>query len=343
MATTPSVASVRDAPLRETTGDKTDNGAVAPARHPAWLRALWHYDPNYDYDLEHHEYDEFRTTDPYYIEWEVRLSPSPEHSKFLDRADRNLETFLDLRGRLCPLTREIMIQDLEGLPAHPGLTRSRHRIEPDLAMWPPGTVIAPDRAVSWREQGAPLLVLECLSPSTEAKDRKDNPIIYDLMGVAEYWICSPGNRHPMFGYQRTEPGAWLPVEAGANREAWSPVLQTRIRTHSEHGFQCRDPVTGNWVEMKRHLAARGMEIGRAEGVEAGRAEGVEIGRAEGMEVGRAEGVEIGKAEAKREALLDLARGLHPMPAEYQAFVRELDRMPWTEWPDIATVLQRFQR
>ena len=37
----------------------------------------------------------------------------------------------------------------------------------------------------------PLLVLECLSPSTEAKDREDNPIIYGLMGVAEYWICSP--------------------------------------------------------------------------------------------------------------------------------------------------------
>ena len=188
MATVPSVAPVRDAPLRETTRDKTDNGVAAPARHPAWLRSLWHYDPGYDYDLEQHEYDEFRTTDPYYIDLEVRLSPLPEHSVFLDRAGRNLE-------------------------------------------------------------------------------------------------------------------------------AWSPVLQTRIRTHAAHGFQCRDPATGHWVEMKGHLEAKG----------------------------RAEGVEIGKAEAKREALLDLARGLHPMPAEYRAFVRKLDQTPWTEWPDIATVLQRFQR
>ena len=159
--------------------------------------------------------------------------------------------------------------------------------------------------------GGPLLVLECLSPSTEAKDRKDNPVIYDLMGVAEYWICAPGNRPPMFGCRRTEAGARLPVEAGSNREAWSPVLQTRIRTRSEHGFQCRDPVTGPWMEMARHLEAKG----------------------------RAEGMEIGKAEGKREALLELARGLHPTPAEYQAFVRQLDRTPWTEWPDIATVLQ----
>ncbi len=52
MATASSVAPVRDTPLQETTGDKTDNGVVAPARHPAWLRALWHYDPGYDYDLE---------------------------------------------------------------------------------------------------------------------------------------------------------------------------------------------------------------------------------------------------------------------------------------------------
>ena len=327
MATAPSVAPVRDSPLRDTTGDKTDNGVAGPARHPAWLRSLWHYDPGYDYDLERHEYDEFRTTDPYYIDLEVRLSPLPEHSVFLDRSGRNLETFLDLRGRPCPLTRETMIQDLEGLPAHPGLTRSRHRIEPDLALWPPGTVIAPDRAVSWRAQGAPLLVLECLSPSTEAKDREDNPIIYDLMGVAEYWICSPSDRHPMFGYQRTEAGEWLPVEADVDREAWSPVLQTRIRTHPAHGFQCRDPVTGNWVEMERHLEARGMKVGRAEGIE----------------VGRTEGMEMGKAEGKREALLDLARSLHPTPAEYQAFARKLDRTPWTEWPDIATVLRRFQR
>ena len=324
MATAPSGTPVRASTFQETTGDKTDNGVVAPARHPAWLRALWHYDPNYDYDLEHHEYDEFRTTDPYYIDTEVRLSPLPEHGVFLDRAGRNLETFLELRGRHCPITREVMIQDLEALPAHPGLTRSRHRIEPDLAMWPQGTVIAPDRAVSWREQGAPLLVLECLSPST--KDREDNPVIYDLMGVAEYWICSPSDRHPMFGYQRTEVGEWLLVEAGSNREAWSQVLQTRIRTHPVHGFQCQDPVSGNWVEMGRHLEAKGMEIGRAEG----------------LEVGRAEGMEIGKAEGRREALLDLARSLHPTPAEYQVFVRKLDQTPWTEWPDIATVLQWFQ-
>ena len=326
MATAPSGTPVRASTFQETTGDKTDNGVVAPARHPAWLRALWHYDPNYDYDLEHHEYDEFRTTDPYYIDTEVRLSPLPEHGVFLDRAGRNLETFLELRGRHCPITREVMIQDLEALPAHPGLTRSRHRIEPDLAMWPQGTVIAPDRAVSWREQGAPLLVLECLSPSTETKDREDNPVIYDLMGVAEYWICSPSDRHPMFGYQRTEVGEWLLVEAGSNREAWSQVLQTRIRTHPVHGFQCQDPVSGNWVEMGRHLEAKGMEIGRAEG----------------LEVGRAEGMEIGKAEGRREALLDLARSLHPTPAEYQVFVRKLDQTPWTEWPDIATVLQWFQ-
>lgn len=326
MATAPSAASVQDTSLPEMTGDETDNGIMAPA-HPAWLRALWHYDPNYDYDLEHHEYDEFRTTDPYYIDTEVRLSPLPEHSMFLDRAGRNLETFLELREQHCPVTREVMIQDLEALPAHPGLTRSRHRIEPDLAMWPPGTVIVPDRAVSWREQGTPLLVLECLSPSTETKDREDNPVIYHLMGVAEYWICSPSDRHPMFGYQRTEAGEWISVEAGANREAWSPVLQTRIRTDSVHGFQCQDPVTGNWVEMARHLEAKGMEIGRVEG----------------MEIGRAEGMETGKAEGKRETLLELARSLHPTPAEYQAFVRELDQTPWTEWPDITTVLQRFQR
>ena len=49
----------------------------------------------------------------------------------------------------------------------------------------------------------------------------------------------------MFDHQRTEAGAWVPVEAGANREAWSAVLQTRIRIHPAHGFQCQDPASGN--------------------------------------------------------------------------------------------------
>ena len=78
-------------------------------------------------------------------------------------------------------------------------------------------------------------------------------------------------------------------------------------------------------------------------MEIGKAEGMEIGKARGMEIGKAEGMEIGKAEGKREVLLDLVRSLHPAPAEYQAFVRQLEQTPWTEWPDIATVLQRFQR
>ena len=89
--------------------------------------------------------------------------------------------------------------------------------------------------------------------------------------------------------------------------------------------------------------AEGMEIGKARGMEIGKARGMEIGKAEGMEIGKAEGMEIGKAEGKREVLLDLVRSLHPAPAEYQAFVRQLEQTPWTEWPDIATVLQRFQR
>ena len=40
MATALSETSVRDTSLQETTVDKTDNGIVVSARHPAWLRAL---------------------------------------------------------------------------------------------------------------------------------------------------------------------------------------------------------------------------------------------------------------------------------------------------------------
>ena len=39
--------------------------------------------------------------------------------------------------------------------------------------------------------GAPDLVVEILSPSTEARDRAQKPEVYGRHGVREYWIVHP--------------------------------------------------------------------------------------------------------------------------------------------------------
>ncbi len=192
----------------------------APSVHPAC--ALWHYAPHYVYDLVHHEYAKWWTTDPYYIEKDVQLGASVDHSSFLDRTTANLEAFFQLGGG----AREVVIGDL---PPPTDEVPSRHRIEPDLALWTPDTQAQGCRTLSWQADGPLLWVLECLSPSTATKDTQDNSAIYDLMGVTEYWICDETGT-TLTGYQRNTAGVWAPVGLQTDT-AYSRVLQTYVRTH----------------------------------------------------------------------------------------------------------------
>ncbi len=261
----------------------------APPAHPAWLRALWHYDPHYAYDLVNHEYDEWWTTDPYYIEKDVHVGASVDHSAFLHRTMANLEAFFQLGGQCWLWTREVVIRDLP--PATddvPGLDRSRHRIEPDLALWPPDTQVQGRGTLSCQADGPPVWVLECLSPSTAAKDIQDNPAIYDLMGVTEYWICDEAGR-TLTGYQHNAAGVWAPVGRPTDT-AYSRVLQTYVRAHPDYGFQCRHPTTGEWLVGGDGYLHTGRQEGRTEGLEEGLATGRQEGRTEGLEEGLATGV-----------------------------------------------------
>jgi Uma2 family endonuclease len=62
-----------------------------------------------------------------------------------------------------------------------------HVVQPDI-MW-----VAPDSRCTIGEKyllGAPDLVIEVLSPSTERRDRREKYALYERHGVREYWMVS---------------------------------------------------------------------------------------------------------------------------------------------------------
>jgi Uma2 family endonuclease len=94
--------------------------------------------------------------------------------------------------------------------------------QPDV-MW----VAAGSRCVIDKKRliGPPDLIIEILSPSTEANDRSDKYTLYERHGVREYWIVNPEHRfievytHDGSGFARR--GVFI---AGQNETFESPVL-----------------------------------------------------------------------------------------------------------------------
>ncbi len=206
-------------------------GVARPGR-PDWLQQLWHYDPHYAYDWERYVYGAWSTTE-HYIEEDVQvLSPLPIHGAFLSQAENNLQRFCALVQDF-PLTREAPVFRLPPAPSLPVLTHSRHRVEPDLALWPPGTRIQAAASLYWRPDCTPGLVRACLSATTASKDREDNPAIYRVIGVREYWLCDPQDKGMLEGYHRSRPGLpWTRV-AKTTAPVYSGFLQTWLRNHPE--------------------------------------------------------------------------------------------------------------
>ncbi len=266
--------------------EREAQGSATVPDHPPWLRELWHYDPAFMYDTDRYEYGEWHTTDPYYIEEDVRVPTGTEHGNDLDKARRNLDRFFAVvpDRELLPQTREVIIRGLPDIPV-PGQERARRRIAPDLVLWPPGTNVSHRRSMLYGNggDGIPLVILEYLSPSTASKDLQDNPFIYEAMGVQEYWVCDPEVPGSLHGYQRNDAGAWVraePATAGNAEDGpvfWSQVLGTYIRNSPQYGFQAQHPATGEWIYASVHDREEGWEEGWEEGREKGREEGREEG------------------------------------------------------------------
>jgi len=91
-----------------------------------------------------------------------------------------------------------------------GVVLGRHDVaEPDLM------VVADSSQLSQRGiEGAPLLIVEVLSPSHLRHDRLVKAARYLALGVRHYWLVDPRKRHLLC--RRAEEGRWLTVAEGWN-------------------------------------------------------------------------------------------------------------------------------
>lgn len=282
--------------------DSTIPAEVPTTGHPAWLRAFWHYDPDYAYDLETYEYGSYSTSDPCYIEDGVRLSPNAYHDEFLTAAKANLLRFLKLTGQDLPVTREVPVRNLPDLPL---ARQSRRRLEPDLGVWPARTRVRQESMLQWEAVGLPRLVVECLSQSTMHNDLKTKPDLYRDLGVEEYWVC---RAHPMqvhTVYQQDGRGRWKEQPVPGKQGLYSPVLGTRARIHEVDGFQCQDPVTGWWIEADTSF------------------------------------YDAGRYRERRQSLIDLAEVLCTAQ-ELAALKAELEAADPQAWPNIKDLYGRYR-
>jgi Uma2 family endonuclease len=88
-------------------------------------------------------------------------------------------------------------------------------------------------------EGAPLLVVEILSPSNARYDRVTKAARYLAQGVQHYWILDPRKRHLLC--QRAEAGRWVVVAEGSGEDSVSdpswPQLIVELRRLWRRGPQ----------------------------------------------------------------------------------------------------------
>lgn len=129
----------------------------------------------------------------------VTPAPTPLHQRLSKRLQRQLEDFFEARG----------IGEVFNAPID--LVLAKYDIvQPDLL------IVANPGQISGRAiEGAPLLVVEVLSPSTRAQDRGIKMHRYADLGVRHYWILDPD--HERLECLRLDAGAF-----GVVAEAYSP-------------------------------------------------------------------------------------------------------------------------
>ena len=145
----------------------------------------------------------------------VTPAPSPLHQRMSRRLQRQLEDYFDARalGEVFNAPIDVILTD-------------RDVVQPDLV------VVANPAQVSNRGiEGAPLLVVEILSPSTRTQDRTIKTERYAALGVRHYWIVDPEQRR-LECYLSEAGGYRLVAQCGAEgalrHPEWPDLVIDRI-------------------------------------------------------------------------------------------------------------------
>jgi Uma2 family endonuclease len=78
-------------------------------------------------------------------------------------------------------------------------------------------------------EGAPDLVVEVVSDSSERKDRRRLPPLYAIAGVPELWLADVRGTDAALAIYLLGPGGYVPVQADADGWTVSPFLGCRCR------------------------------------------------------------------------------------------------------------------
>ncbi|MBW8879062.1 MAG: Uma2 family endonuclease [Acidobacteria bacterium] len=78
-------------------------------------------------------------------------------------------------------------------------------------------------------EGAPDLIVEVLSDSSESKDTKHLPLVYARAGVPELWLADTRNDKVWFQIYALQDGKYIPVKADRNGWMRSPRLGPSFR------------------------------------------------------------------------------------------------------------------
>jgi hypothetical protein len=112
------------------------------------------------------------------------------------------------------------------------------------------------------EQQPPSFVLEVVSPSSTTRDERDKVRVYNLLGVAEYALFTPGDAAGSIlkGYRRGETGRFVPWQPDTAGRLWSDVLELwlvsrggRLRAETRDGVLLRtlEEVEAAWERAEQ--------------------------------------------------------------------------------------------
>jgi Uma2 family endonuclease len=98
-------------------------------------------------------------------------------------------------------------------------------------------------------EGAPDLVVEVLSNSSEPKDTKLLPVVYARAGIPEMWLADTRNDKVRFQIYTLQDGKYIPVKADGNGWMRSPRLGLSFRL-----MRYQTPVS-SWYYVLEHREA----------------------------------------------------------------------------------------